>query len=346
MTAAAAQLNARLRAFALRLHARRLTRAVAHGAVRGCAGALAGVLLLHALPMMLGTGLPGAHWLALAFGVCVFIVSTARTLARDPAPDLREAALSLEARLTRHEAVLSTALEVAPDSAFLPPLISRADAALRRALALPAPHMLPTRELLALPLALVMATTALVWAAASGIAPQAQGPQQAGAQAFSIDVQRQRDAADAQAAAQAMGLKQAAASMRNAAQAMRSETATQQERQAALDRARKAAQDGGDQRLRQAASELPETAPTGAAQCNELASRLENIALGAGERADKVGGTTDSGRDGVMTGNSAASAFVALPAIEVAGGSSSAELASQTPQRRELVSRAMAALEE
>lgn len=345
-TAAATRINNRLRTYVLRLHVRRVARGSARAAMHASATVVAGVLLLHALPAVLGTGFQGAAWAALAAGVLVFVVSLARALARDPAPDLHDAALALESRLEHADASLVTALDVSSESAFLAPMLDRADAALHKALSLPSPHVLGNRDLVALPLMLVLAATATFWAVQTAplTVPSAGTGPSVGQ--FSIDVHRQRDAADAAATAEAMGLKQAAESMQDAARAMRNASAAQQDRQAALDRARKAAQESPDAVLRSAAAELPEFAPQDQRERELLASRLERIAMGAGERAGDKGGTTDSGREGGTPGAAGAANFVPMPAITPTATGSGTELASQTPQRRELVLRAMAALEE
>lgn len=345
-TAAATRINRRLRTHVLRLHVRRVARGSARAAMHASATAVAGVLLLHALPAMLGTGFPGAAWAALAAGVTVFVASLARALARDPAPDLHEAALALESRLEHADASLVTALDVSSENAFLAPMLDRADAALRKALSLPSPHVLGNRDLIALPLMLIMAATATFWAAqAAPVTGHTAGSGPSVGQ-FSIDVHRQRDAADAAAAAEAMGLKRAAERMQDAARAMRNASVAHQDRQAVLDRARKAAQESPNAVLRSAAAELPETAPQEQRERELLASRLERIAMGAGESTGDHGGTTDSGREGRTPGAAADANFVPVPAITPTATDSGTELASQTPQRRELVLRAMAALEE
>lgn len=340
-------LQTRLRGVLRRLWARRLLRACVSGAIAAGAAGLIAVALLVALPLALSIAFEPAHWVAIAVSGVALVVGVARKLAVTRAPTLHDAALSLEARLEHGNGSLATALELS-DSRFLKPVLAHASSDLSAALAKPAPHVLDIRPTILAPAVLLAATTALVWAfslEATG-APGGGHAQSPVTTAFSVDVPSGRSAEDRAMLARALGLQKAAETMRKAAEAMRSESALPDQRQAALEEARKSAAESGDAELVLGGSELPEIAPSDDAEREALASRLESLAMGAGQRAEGSGGTTDTGRDGVQTAEGAGPGFVPFPRFSLrASQPEGAELTAQTPERRALAQRAMNELE-
>lgn len=339
-------LQAQLRVVALRLLARQALRAVVAGMLAGSAAALAGVLLLAALPLALGAAFESAPLWVLALAVCGFVAGVVAALRRTRIPGVTDAALALEARLGDDDGALATALQLADTDRFQQPVLKRAGEALNKALRLPAPHVLTTGSLVLAPLLLLAATTALVWAFGVDV-PSGPGTRAdtAADTAFSINVQSSRDAADAGTRAEAMGLQKAAAAMNKAAQVMRSESATHEQRQGALDEAKRAGEAAADAQVQQGAAGLPETAPSSPEERRALAARLENLAMGAGEKAGDKGGTGDSGKEGEIGSGTVKQRFVPFPAVKRSAAEATSELASQTPERRDFAQRALAALE-
>ncbi|MCC7510437.1 MAG: hypothetical protein IT464_13835 [Planctomycetes bacterium] len=339
-------LHAQLRVVALRLLARQALRAVAAGALTGSVAVLAGVLLLVALPLALGAAFESAPLWVLAFALCGFVAGLVGTLRRTRVPGVTDAALALEARLGDDDGALATALQLAETDSFQQPVLKRAGEALGRALRLPAPHVLTTSSLVLAPLLLLAATTTLVWAFGLDV-PAGPGtrPDAAPDTAFSINVQSGRDAGDARTRAEAMGLQKASAAMNKAAQLMRSESATHDQRQGALDEAKRAGEATADTRIQHGAADLPDTAPSSPEERQALATRLENLAIGAGEKAGDKGGTGDSGREGGIGSGAVEQRFVPFPVVKRSADEATSELASQTPERRDFAQRALAALE-
>ncbi|MBK8206116.1 MAG: hypothetical protein IPK87_04875 [Planctomycetes bacterium] len=343
-------LHAQLRVVALRLLARQALRAIVTAMLAGSVTALAGVLLLVALPLALGAAFESAPLWVLALAIFGFVAGLVAALRRTRVPGVTDAALALEARLGDDDGALATALQLANTDRFHQPVLKRAGEALSRALRLPAPHVLTTSSLVLAPLLLLAATTALVWALGVDV-PAGPGtrPDAAADTAFSINVQSGRDAADAGARAEAMGLQKAAAAMNKAAQLMRSESATHEQRQGALDEAKRAGEAAADTQVQQGAAGLPQTAPSSPEDRQALATRLENLAMGAGEKAGEKagdkGGTGDSGKEGEVGSGTVEQRFVPFPVVKRSAAESTSELASQTPERRDFAKRALAALE-
>jgi hypothetical protein len=323
-------------------------RATVRGVIVGGAFAACGVLLFVATPLLLHLSFAAGPYLATALGAVGFIAGVGSALARLKLPDMQDAALALEGRLTDDDAALATMLQMCPENRFEKPILQRASESLEAALRRPGPHVLRTRELLIAPFVGLVALTLLVWAFGVEIAdtlpPRQTAPTSSAA--FSLDIERDRTSDDRQAIARAMGLKVAAAELTQAAKAMRSEAQTQQERQAALDKARKAAASASDAEVRNAATALPELTPTDSEEREALAVRLENLASGAGRRAGATGGMSDSSGNGDPQTRESDRRFVPFPRLRLSTTASPVEhLAAQTPERRALAERAISELE-
>ncbi len=339
-------LHAQLRVVALRLLARQAVRAIVAGMLAGSTMALAGVLLLVALPLALGLAFAYAATWVLALGVCGFIAGLVAALRGTRVPSVTDAALALAGRLGDDDGALATALEMEETDRFQQPVLKRAGEALTQALRLPAPHVLTTRSLVMAPLLMLAATTALVWAFGLDVPPARKPrPDAAAATAFSINIDSSRDASDTGTRAETMGLQKASSAMNKAAQLMRSESATHDQRQSALEDAKKAGENAAQTQMRQGAAGLPETAPSSPAERQALATRLENLAMGAGEKAGDKGGTGDSGQGGEVGSGNVEQRFVPFPSVKRGAAGATSELASQAPERRDFAQRALAALE-
>lgn len=341
-------LQVRLRIVALRLLARRVARAVVHGVIAGSAVALLAVAALVVLPVLFGAGLADGPLLAAAAGILGFVFGMLREIGSAPIPGMKEAALALEARLEHSNGSLATAIDLAGGE-FEKPVLARATDALKDASARPGPHVLGVRSLMLAPLLALCAATAFLWAYGleapadtGGMGPGVQPP----TSAFSVDVPSGRSAEDRAALARALGLRHAAEAMRTAAQTVRSEAALQEQRQQALEQARQAAAESADAELQRGTEELSDIVPSRREERELLATRLENLAMGAGERAGESPGTTDTGREGELESSGTSTGFVPFPRFALKPEGESAALVAQPPERRALARRAMQELEQ
>lgn len=334
-------IEAKLASTARRLFLRQVARALPV-AVTAAGGVACGLLVLTVLlPRALFDGglvsAPTAVVGGLVGGLAALLWQM-RTLRL---PSLVDAALALEARLPQQDASLATLMQAA--ETFRAPIIRRAEAELALALAAPGPNLISTRGLLAMPLTVIaaVALAALCWqtplAQTSNLMGQPDAPRSAGL--GSVNVAAGRDAADAQARAEAMGLQKAATDLADAASALRTAT-NQQDANAALDKARAAM---GDAKAVAPALDLPPTAPADAAARARLADEME-AAAGGVRRAAKAKAAGTGGEGG---GNSAADSnpearFVAFPKMNWQAGAEAggSDLAGQSPARRALAERA------
>lgn len=332
-----AKLASTARMLWLRQVARALPVAVTAAGLVACGALVLAVLLPRAL---FGGGLVSAPTAIVAglVGGLAALVWQMRTLRL---PSLVDAALTLEARLPKQDASLATLMQAAEE--FRAPIIRRAEAELAAALVAPRPNLFSTRGLLAMPLAVIGAVTlaALCWqtplAQASDLLGQPDAPKSTGL--GTINVAAGRDAADAKARAEAMGLQKAAKELGDAARALRT-AANQQDANAALDKARKAM---GDAKGVTPTLDLPPTAPSEAAARARLADEMEAAAGGVRRAAEaKAAGTGGEGGSNSAADTNPESRFVAFPRLswQASGEAGSSDLAGQSPARRALAERA------
>lgn len=346
----ASSLEKRLRAFAWRLLARQCARALPACIAGASAAVAAGMLLLVLLPKLLFDGgllvAPTVLALAGAIGLAGGLIIGLRSL-KLPSP--RDAALALQSRLEHDNAALATALEARGE--FADALLAGANAQLEQALRARGPQLFSTRNLLAMPALCLLAAllTALAWnTPLAGATPQRgdNAPvttRQSGL--ASIDAPSVRDEADRKAMAEAMGMREVAATLQSAADklAKGNDAAAQQ---SAMQQARKAVGElPADVRP---AVEVPQAVPAEVAAKAKLAEDLS----GAASKLRKDAEAREGGRPGTgeSTGLDKAGPqreikFVAFPKVALpAADSGTAELAGQSPARRALVQRAMEAL--
>ncbi len=339
-------LHAQLRKVALRLLARQALRAGMNGVLWGSVFAISGVLLFVVLPRVLALEFAAGAAAAGLSGVAGFCAGAYRALRRASLPRFEDAALALEARIQGGDGALATALQLRDGDRFETPVLQSASRALTQALGQPAPHLFTLKVLVAAPAAALVAIVALVWAL--GATPPDTGKSTAVAASggsFALDVATTRSDADRVDVAGAMGLKKVAAVLNDAAQTLRAAEASESERQNALDDARQAARTSGDPRLAAAGEELPETVPADAKERENLATRIEELAGGAAERAGTADQSSRADGGGDLNVAAARSQLVPFPEIERHERGGTNELALQTPERRAMAQRAMAELE-
>lgn len=344
------RLEASLRRVALTLWARQWLGALPMVLCVLSAGVIAALLLLVLAPRLLFGGALVAAPTALGFGACLGLAGgLALAASRVRRPTVSETALALESRLAGRDASLSTLLETSGD--FQAILVDRASAELRAALAAPAPHTLSTRALIVVPLWLLGAAVcaAVAWGGpVAGVESLGgPGPQARSGSLDAVNVATDRGQADASALAQAQGMKQAAGKLEQAASALQQVNADRAGQQAALDDAR--TQVDNLPATDRPAQELPAQLPVGEAAKSKLA--LEMMAAAGALRAAaerKAAARADgqaAGQGNAQPEPASRPQFVPFPApanVELNAGAA-AELAAQTPARRQLVQRALAA---
>lgn len=336
LRAVEARLASTARMLLLRQCARTLPAAVTAAAV------VASLLLVLAvlLPRALFGGALISAPAAVAAGLMGGLAALFWQLRRLRMPTLVEAALALESRLEGTDASLATLLQA--QGAFRAPLLGRAQAELATALAAPGPSVISTRGLIAAPLTLIAAAglAALGWQSPlvepNGVVGGKNVPATAGLAA--VNVATGRDAADANARAEAMGLQKTATELESAARALR-QAATQPDANAALDKARAA--------MGQAKTGTPLNLPAEApAEANARARLADDIEAAAGglRREAEVKGTGGGGQDGSggSTDTNTETRFVAFPKVAAQAGPdrTEADLVGQSPARRALAERA------
>ena len=263
-------------------------------------------------------------------------------------PSLAETALALESRLAVRDASLSTVLETSGN--FQAALAASANLELQAALAAPAPHALATRGLILAPAWLLGAGlfAALAWNAPLADAESLIGstPARTPGGLDAVNVATDRSQADAAAVAQAQGMKQAAGKLDRAAASLQQAEADTAEQQTALSEARKAVGDLPAEA--RPTLQLPPEVPTSPQAKAELGKDLAAAAGALRTAAQRMAGNT-AGADGSqgkpLEDAGANTQFVAFPrpvGIDTGTGAA-AELAAQTPARRQLVQRALAA---
>jgi hypothetical protein len=271
---------------------------------------------------------------------------------RDLIPTQQHTALALESRLPRDSGALAAALRMTEQHAFFAPVLAGAGNDLREAERAKAPVLIRTRKLLLVPLAALASGVAL--AAAVGIdAPGAASPTIVTPESrpwTAVDVGGGRSEADREAYRKAQGLREAAATLNESAATLREAAAGAEARAGALRDAKAALARSGSDSAAGTASELPEKAPEDDRSREKLAALLEAAAKGLGSRAaafEKGGarGSEDFGGTGTFDATGKAAEFIAMPAWNTTGVAPARAIASQTPARRELASRAVRELE-
>ncbi|MCB9894659.1 MAG: hypothetical protein H6839_09430 [Planctomycetes bacterium] len=350
-----AELEAELRAVALRLIARQLARAAFTGIAGGAIALGLSVVFLDLLPRLLFATTGGIGSIALG-GAAGFLLGVGYELRRYRLPGLQEVALALEARLPHDTGALAAALRVVEGNVFYRPLLARAAEELKQAVRSPAPVLIPTRRLVAVPL-LALASGVLFAAVVSAERP-VDGGAVAGTEAqgksdswSSVDVGGSRAASDRDAYRKALGMKETATQLKRTAAVLRDTAATDEQRNRSLTDARNALKDGGESAPGLAPGDLPDAAPLDAAARAELADKLDAGAAALRGKASalengKPAGSEDSGKDGTFDTSVKREDLVAMPVIRSAAARSSEAIAAQTPRRRAMAERAIKALNE
>ncbi|MBK9975315.1 MAG: hypothetical protein IPP14_11145 [Planctomycetes bacterium] len=342
-------LEARLGRVALHLWARQWLGALPGVVCVTCIGVIAALLLLVLAPRLLFGGAllaaPEALALGGAAGLLAGLLQAARRVRR---PSLAETALALESRLAGRDASLSTVLETTGN--FQAALAASANLELQAALAAPAPHALATRGLILAPAWLLGAGlfAALAWNAPLADAESLIGsmPARTPGGLDAVNVATDRSQTDAAAVAQAQGMKQAAGKLEQAATSLQQAQADSAAQQAALNDASKAVGDlPADTRpTLQLPPEVPASPEAKAQLAKDLSAAAGALRTAAARKAGNIAGT--DGSQGKPVADAGASRqFVDFPrpvGIDTGTGAA-AEVAAQTPARRQLVQRALAA---
>lgn len=340
-----ASLERDLRHAARRLLARQLLRAMPAVLCGAAATTSAALLLVVLLPRVLVGGALAPVPVVLSLSASLGLLGAGiATLRRVRPVGILEAALALEARLETRDGSLPTALQASQP--FDGPLVQAARRELNLALSVAAPPVLPLRWLVAVPVALVavVGLVALAWqtpAADPALLLGGTEPQPASPGLAAINVSSNRDAADADTKAEAMGLRRAAATLSKAAEALR-QTGNDAQASTALDDARHALGDLKPQN--RPALELPAQLPPEGMTRARLAEDIQAAAGGLSRRAEGLAaGTTGEGAGTGDAGESAEARFSAfpIPAWQKPEELTAPDLAGQSPARRELVRRAM-----
>ncbi|MBZ0135900.1 MAG: hypothetical protein K8I27_05965 [Planctomycetes bacterium] len=342
------ELEARLRGVAARLVVRSLARAGFSGLGGAGLGLGLGVLFLDALPRLLFSSTGGVLPVVLC-GVAGAIAGAALSLRRFEAPTLHDAALALEARLAHDTGALGAALRVDDSSAFYRPLMAQAGADFVSAAASPAPVLISTSRLVAVSLIALASGVAFAWAVSAG-APAVEGavtpPDTTAAGWAPVDIGGGRSEADRAALREVLGLKETAATLNRAATTLRDAGASRPDKQRALEDAKSAISSSDTATM----EILPDELPGDADGQSVLADKLDVIAgelkgRASGIEADGGVATRDSGGDGGFN-HDVAPRNLALFTVQT-GRSASPRgmLATQTPERRAMAQRAVAALE-
>jgi len=350
-----AELETQLRAEAARLIARQAVRAAFSGLAGGALAMGLGVLFLDLLPRLLFATHAEWPWLLLTAAAGA-MVGIGLELRRYRAPSLQDAALALEARLSRDSGALAAALQVEENSVFYAPVLARATNELRQARQAPAPLLIPTRKLVVVPALALAAGVALI-AVVSIKPPDARGSGGAATAAnqqssdwTGVDVGGTRSEADRAAYRKALGMKETAAQLNRTAAVLRDESAGQSARDSALKNAKQALGEAQVNEVGLAAEDLPVEAPVDEAERAALAERLEAAAGKLGAAAMKLeqgdrSATVDSGKAGEFRPGKARTELVPFPVLTRMPAAPAEAIAAQTPARRELADRAVQAFE-
>jgi hypothetical protein len=339
----------------MRLVLRQLARAAFSGIAAGAVALGLAVVFFDVLPRLLFSATGGAAAMAVA-GMAGFIAGVAFELLRSKAPGMHEAALALEARLPHDTGALAAALRVVDSNPFYRPLLARAAEELKQAEQRPGPVLISTRRLTLVPL-LALASGIAFAAVVSAERPVGDSAASAGVQEdkrdtwSSVDVGGGRTEADRDAYRKALGMKETAAQLNNSAATLRNPAADTEQRNRALNEAKKAIEDGGEATTGLSPDGLPALAPEDAGEREEIANKLDAAAdvlttAAAGIEAGKVAGTEDSGKGGEFNTDVRREDLVIMPPTPRAESARAETIAAQTPARRALAQRAVKALEQ
>ena len=319
-------------------------------------GMLTALLLLSFLPWLLMGAAPAAAPLISATVALACAIAGAWVSLRGyRPPNEPECALTVEARAEKPVFALSTMVGLRDDDPFAAPLLRCATAELAEAARRPGPHLLRTSRLICGPLLVLAAGVAFVGAMAApdpaGNAPAAPASERP--VAASLDLGASRSEADMRALERAMGLREGATRLERAAATIRDSGTRDEEKQAALDSARRELRRAGSGAGSGDGAPLPTDLPRGTAAREELAASIEAAAgtlrtraIAAGTRAGTVDTGGDARADPRADGVAREAGFVAFAAappekrVEAAAKS----LAMQSPARRALAQRAERAM--
>jgi hypothetical protein len=346
-----AQLETRLRASKARLIARQVLRSAFTGIAGAASGLGLGVVFLDLLPRLLfaqSAGLPALLIAASAGAVGGVLLE----LRRYRMPSLQETALALEARLERDSGALAAALRVNDADPFLTPLLARAEADLSAAERAPAPVLIRTRKLVLVPL--MALASGVAFAAVITAEPPARAQATVTAKGGDpatwqgLDVGGGRSQAEAEAYREALGMKEQSATLNRSAATLRDAQASSAHPQA-LREAKDALANADNQMTGIAPEELPEGVPADQAEREKLADAFEAAAgklAAAAAKAGSEAGSEDTGRNGEFTPGEIATVLVPFAVTARVADTPVQAYASQTPARRALAQRAVAALED
>lgn len=341
---ALAELRHGLRRVALRLWLRQLGRALPVIVAGACGSVIAAQLLLVWLALLLFGGPLLSPLLAGGVAACVGALFSAVWAVRTVrVPGSREAALVMESRLDTSDASLATALEAT--GPFVGPVLARARQEMIAAFKASAPPLLATRVLVGVPVLLIAAIALTVLgldlrpASIDGTVRPDTPVVRGGLAA--VDVGGSRGAADAQALAEAAGMRQAANDLSKAATALR-QAGTDAEAGRALEDGRAAL--AGIKPEQRPNLELPSTVPQAPDARARLADEMAAAAGAITRRTEAVIGKGSGAEGGGSNPGDVASPqdFVAVPRAgppQIVPGEAVA-LVGQNPARRALVARA------
>jgi hypothetical protein len=347
-----AQLESRLRAFKARLVARQALRCAFSALAGASAGLGLGVVFIELLPRLLFAVSLGVEPLIVAatFGAVAAVVWELR---RYRMPSLQDAALALEARLDADTGALAAALRVTETDVFFTPVLQRAGQDLQAAEQAAAPVLIRTKRLILVPLLALasgVAFAVVISAEPPAVSHEKQTAKGGNARSWtSIDVGGDRSEADRDAYRKALGMKETAATLNQSAATLRDAAASDDQRNNAVGEAKKALADADSKLTGVTAEELPETTPVTEAERAKLAERIEAAAKGLSTAAAKLekgeAGSEDTGNTGDFGKTSVVAELVPFPRVQPARETPARVIATQTPARRALAGRALAALE-
>ena len=347
-----AELEARLRGVASRLVVRQFARAGFAGVAGGGVGLGLGVLFLEVLPRLL-FGAGGGPASIVACAVVGLAVSAGYVLRRFNVPDVHEAALALEARLEKDTGALAAMLRVQEDGAFYRPLLAQAQADYAVASCAPAPELISTPRLVAVPLVVLVSAVAFIWVLTVDVPEHRNtgGAESAGgATSWSpVDVGNGRSAEDKTAYRKAIGMTEVAASLNKAAATLRDRNASREDKTRALTDAQSALADGRSEVAGAQPIELPNELPANMTEQDALAEKISAAAAAlareAGRVTNGVDGTEDTGGGDVFGDPTSARDLVPFSKQLPVEATRQEALATQTPARRTMANRAIAELE-
>ena len=345
------ELETRLKGVAARLVARQFARA-GFSALAGAGIALGlGVLFLDLLPRLLFATTAGVLPVA-ACALGGFVVATVYEFRKFRTPTLQDAALSLESRLEHDTGALGAALRTGEDSAFYRPLLVQAGEDFAQADRAPAPVLISTVRLVAVPLIVLAAGVAFLWVLTAGV-PQAPGGGDEGANESPsawapVDIGGGRTAAEQAAYREALGMKETAATLNRSAATLQDASASLEEKTRALRNAEAALAEGKAVSAEMESIDLPGELPDSEADQQALAEKIMQAAAALADAAARIeegAATEDTGGNGEFGESTAARELVPFPPPAAIAPRAQEALAVQTPARREMAKRAVAALE-